>query len=81
MTTMLEKMARAIHEEQRMPGEELYDSLAEHQRDDWRNTARAAFEAIREPGECILQNFRHDPDWSPSMWPEGIDAILEEKTP
>jgi hypothetical protein len=42
--------------------------------------ARAALEAIREPGECILQNFRHDPDWSPSMWSEGIDAILNERT-
>jgi len=80
MTTMLDKAARALKLE-------LYEQEDKARRArkrasiDTHALVRAVLEAIREPGECVLQNFRHDPAWSPSMWPEGIDAILNEKTP
>lgn len=55
MTAMIEKVARVIHEEQRMPGEALYDQLEPHQQDEWISTARAALMAMREPDEGMVR--------------------------
>jgi hypothetical protein len=67
--TMLDKAAESIFD---AAGGDI-PTLA-----DCRYLARAALEAIREPGECIEQAMRHD-DWFPSMWRDCVDAILAEK--
>ncbi len=79
--TMLEKMARAIcAENSRAIGLEVGDNWQEADEGwkDWLGEARAALEAIREPGDCIEEAMRHD-DWFPSMWRDCVDAILSQK--
>jgi hypothetical protein len=81
--SMVERVARAIcsnagekwnaaHFNETANGEE-----PEEQRDHWRGIARAAIEAIREPGLAIrkLTTF----EFAEIEWPRLIDAALSEE--
>jgi hypothetical protein len=75
--TMLERCARAIYEERRRREDDFYDDIFDHQREPWREAARAALQAIREPDEAMTKYCAWD-GIDVGEWQSGIDAILSQ---
>ena len=79
--TMIERVARAMWEQVRLRHPQFtrsWEAENERLRADWRENARAAIEAMREPTPAICAAIR---DWSEAehdrTWREAIDAALK----
>lgn len=92
--TMVERVAIGIYARMRKSVEEMppWEEAHEHWREQARETARAAIEALREPSEAMLTGLYDDPIWEYKdsylgkqqvidMWKHMIDAALSESTP
>jgi hypothetical protein len=92
MSEMIERVARALFDDE-WPGEPLEEEW-DHNRDAWRQKARAAIEAMREPTKAMLGDqgqpdprfddldYRLEPSEYPraltKIWEAMIDAALKD---
>ncbi len=94
MTTMLEKMARALAMSDGYSEKEINASLGDPRLDVmplYTDQARAALQAIREPDDIMVEAGHYSADWTTYqdagearesaklVWAEMIDSILNEK--
>jgi hypothetical protein len=71
MSEMIEKVARAICEEERMNPDDALGGWVH-----WAPAARAAIEAMREPTEAIMDAGPPEPYMDAHVWGKMIDAAL-----
>lgn len=91
MTTMLEKMARAMCAKEsgdwdaRSCMETLGGSEPEDMRQGYIDLARAALQAIRKPSEALIEAHMSSMEYGygahEHVWTDTIDAILAEDKP
>lgn len=81
MVTMIERVARAIFQAE-YSGGEADEFRWERSSDVYREQARAALMALRDPTNPMLDAGRGETDWEPlarAVWDSMIDAALEEE--
>jgi hypothetical protein len=77
--TTLERVARAIHEEQREAGEEMFDRLSPVEQARYLRIAGAGLWAARSPGEAIISDnmdYFADPCYAKDA-NAGFNAIIQ----
>jgi len=84
MTDMIERVARAIHA--RSDHASLWSELDGYSKIEYREDARAAIEAMREPTEEMVNGLRITREcdstaalWAPHIWRTMIDTALGEE--
>ena len=84
MSTMVEKVARALHRAHYERGRHLYedllwDRLGKFEQEMWMFSARAAIEAMIEPTPAMIEAAQYTADPYIESWPVMIQASLKEE--
>lgn len=79
MSEMVERVARAIAERDRNPADDdEWDQLKPWVQDAFREDARAAIAAMREPTDAMISEAMAERDCYYSIYTAMIDAALED---